>query len=374
MRVLQVMASGARGGGAVHLRGLVAALRELGVESRVAVSRDGPLGEELRERGFEVIDLALMGSRLDPRSVVALARLARRGDVDLVHYHGTRAAFFGAAARRLAMITTPAVYTAHGLAYRKPLGWAARRAFELSEAAACRGATCVISVSGRDLEDLVGRGYLRRERGFHVPNALELERFAATDAGVARARLGLDPGRFVVGTVSRLVPQKSVHDLVEAMTHVRDATLVVIGDGPLRRELEELAAARQLDVRFLGGRDDVPQVLAALDVFALSSRWEGEPIALLEALAAGLPCVATRTEGALEVLEGCAAGVLVPIGEPRALGVELEALRCEPERRRTMAAQARRAVGNRTFAENARAVAGVYREARLRAPRENPSM
>jgi glycosyltransferase involved in cell wall biosynthesis len=221
----------------------------------------------------------------------------------------------------------------------------------------------VISVSRRDLDDLVERRFVPRDHGSHVPNAVDLEAFGNGCARSVRQALGIAPGRFVVGTVARLVPQKAVADLILAMVHVRDAVLVSVGDGPERARLQALAATHGVHVLFLGARADVPRLLPALDVFALSSRWEGEPLALLEALAAGLPCVATATEGAREVLEGHAAGWLTPVGDPRALGIALDALRRDAERRARMAAAARELVTQRTWENAARQVLEVYRAA-----------
>src|SRR5439155_19838439 len=180
--------------------------------------------------------------------------------------HGTRAGFFGALARPLVRRPPPSVYTAHGLSYRKELDAAGRAAFLAAELVACRTAQHVISVSRADLEDLWRRRFVRPERGTHVPNAVDAERFSPGDREAARERLGLARDAFVVGTVARLVPQKSVGDLVAAAALVPGAEVVVVGDGPERAALQARANG---SVRFLGARDDVPEVLGALDVFAL---------------------------------------------------------------------------------------------------------
>src|SRR5262249_33727424 len=156
--------------------------------------------------------------------------------------------------------------------------------------------------SRADLEDLQARGFVEEGRAVHLPNAVDLERFRPGDPAAARARLGLAGGGPWVGTVARLVRQKGVADLVRAMAGCPGGGRVVAGGGPLAGELKSLAGGLGVEARFLGPRDDVPAVLQALDLFVLPSLWEGEPIALLEAMAAGLPSVATRTSGAGEVL------------------------------------------------------------------------
>jgi glycosyltransferase involved in cell wall biosynthesis len=198
------------------------------------------------------------------------------------------------------------------------------------------------------------------DAGVHIPNAVDTERFAPGDMAAARRRLGLPSGAFVVGTVSRLVPQKSLHDLVDAAILCPEVTLVIVGDGPLRGDLEARAQVAGERIRFAGARDDIPDILPAFDVFAMSSRWEGEPIALLEALAAGLPCVATATSGAREVLETGSLGVLVDVGAPEAMAAALESLRVDPGARRTLGEAGRASMRSRSWAKSAEMLVAVY--------------
>jgi glycosyltransferase involved in cell wall biosynthesis len=395
-RVLHVMASGARGGGAAHLVDLLPELRRIGWECRAAVGGDGPLASELEALGVPVHPLDLMGRRLrfhPVREAMRLARTTRRLQADVVHIHGTRAAFFHAAARAVGRggpERPSVVYTAHGLAYRKE-AWAGERLVSLlAERAACRGADAVMSVSRADLDDLERRGFLRQRHGFHVRNAVRLPEAAGPRRAEARRRLGLPldgppdgpPDGPVVGTVSRLVPQKAVGDLIDAAVAAQSIrsrsgsredppiTLAVVGDGPLRPDLERRISAAAaggpaVRVMLLGARDDVPDVLPAFDLFVLSSRWEGEPIALLEAMAAGLPCVATETEGAREILGGSPeAGRLTPVGDAAALGRVIADLITDGGARQALGAGARELMRSRTPRAQALRVAEIYRSLR----------
>ena len=380
MRVLHVMASAARGGGAAHLVDLLPALRRAGWDCEAAVGRDGPLGGDLGAAGIPVHYVDLMGRRLAPLRALRLARLTAGLGPDVVHLHGTRTAFFHAVGAALRRVTDwrrgrgapPVVYTAHGLAYRKDAGRVGRQVSLWAERVACRGADAVTSVSRADLADLEGRGFLGGRPGFHVANAVRLPADDAGDRPAARRRLGLPDGALVVGTVSRLVPQKAVGDLVDAVARIAAGfqgpagplTLVVVGDGPLRANLERRvrAGAGGARVMMTGARGDVPRLLPAFDVFVLSSRWEGEPIALLEAMAAGLACVATATEGAREILGGDAAsGRLVAVGDVAELGDALAGLLRDARAREAMGASARARVRARTPDAQARRVAEVYR-------------
>ncbi len=380
MRVLHVMASAARGGGAAHLLDLLPALGRDGWDCEAAVGRDGPLGAELATLGIPVHHVDLMARRLAPVRALRLARLTARLAPDIVHLHGTRTAFFhavGAAVRRGAVWRDrregpPVVYTVHGMAYRKEAGRIDRQVSLWAERVACRGAQAVISVSRADLTDLERRGFVGRGRGFHVANAVRTPAGGGWGRADARRRLGLAADALVIGTVSRLVPQKAVGDLVDAVARIAPGfggatgppALVVVGDGPLRADLDRRVrtGTNGAGVMLLGARADVPQILPAFDVFVLSSHWEGEPIALLEAMAAGLPCVATATEGAREILgDDASSGCLVPVGDVAALGDALTGLLRDPGARDALGAAARARVRGRTPEAQARRLAAVYR-------------
>jgi glycosyltransferase involved in cell wall biosynthesis len=342
---------------------LLPELRRLGVECHAAVGPTGPLAGRLRDLGFAVHEVDLWRARTDPTAPVRLARILREVRPDLAHWHGTRAAFFGALARPLVLRPPPSVYTVHVLSYRKEINAASRTVYLAAELIACRAAARVIAICRADLEDLLRRRFVASERVELIRNAVDLDRFSPGDREAARARLGLPQGAMLIGTVSRLFRGKGVGDLIEAAALVPDVTLVVVGDGPEQPALEARARALGAPVRFLGARDDVPDVLRAFDAFALASRWEAEGIALLEAMAVGLPCVATATDGAREVLEGTGAGILVGVGAPQALASAFRELAAAPFHRAQMGQAARAAVGRRSPEALGRAVLGAYERA-----------
>lgn len=367
MHVFVAMASGARGGGANHLLALLPALGRLGVRSTAWVGDDGPLAAMLRSRGVEAHALPLMGRRGDLLLGRRMMAAARRSGADLVHAHGTRAgvlAALGALGQRRPL---PRVYTAHGLAQRAGRHPVGRAVGQFGEWLACRGSRAVVSVSAADLNVL--QRLLRNDavRTAHVPNVV-LEAptgpvlgGASASRQEARRRFGLPQAAAMVGTVSRLVPQKNVALLADAVALLTGAHLAVVGDGPLLGALRAhpLAAAGRLHL--LGARDNVPEFLPALDVFALSSRWEGEPIALLEAMAHGLPWVATQTAGAQELQRSCATGTLVPEHEAEALARALGSLLRDPERARLQGRAGALAMQARTPERLAQQIAALYR-------------
>ncbi|MBI4347714.1 MAG: glycosyltransferase [Elusimicrobia bacterium] len=167
-----------------------------------------------------------------------------------------------------------------------------------------------------------------------------------------RAQLRLNPEDVLVGAVGRLDVQKGHRYLIEAVAKLKAAQpvkLAIAGDGPLRRELESLA--RQLrveeDVAFLGEVKDVPAWLSAFDVFALPSLWEGLPNAMLEAMAMGLPVVATNVDGVPEILQHDVDGLLCAPKDSQSLFVQLQDLVMDPELRSKLGASAKRAIKER---------------------------
>jgi glycosyltransferase involved in cell wall biosynthesis len=195
-----------------------------------------------------------------------------------------------------------------------PAGAALAAIYGVLERIVARRADVVLCVSS-DLEARMRKLGARRVARAVVPAP-------APAGGPRQAELDAS-GRPVVLGVGRLAPQKDFGTLIAAATAWADRApqplLVIAGDGPLAGQLEIQAQALGVDVRFLGVRNDVPALLAAADVFALPSRWEGQPLILQEALRAGRPIVATDVGGVRD-LTGDDAALLVPPADPAALG------------------------------------------------------
>jgi glycosyltransferase involved in cell wall biosynthesis len=182
----------------------------------------------------------------------------------------------------------------------------------------------VISVSGALKNEIVKLG-VPEENVVVVPNGIEIEKFHRTSKSEARKRLGLDPNRSLALCVSRLSFEKGLDVLVESFNHLRrdDVDLIVVGDGAKEQELKEQAAKLDLNgrVRFVGAKphDEVPVWINASDLVVLSSRTEGFPNVLLEALACGRPVVASRVGGVPEIITSDQIGRVVDSEDPRGL-------------------------------------------------------
>jgi glycosyltransferase involved in cell wall biosynthesis len=170
--------------------------------------------------------------------------------------------------------------------------------------------------------------------------------------------------------VARLDPQKGLGDLLEAAARVPDASFVVAGDGPDRERLGETARSLGLHDRvcFLGHRDDVPDLLRSCDVFVLPSLYEGFPLSVLEAMAAGKPVIATAVGGTPEAVSDGETGFLVPPGDPSALAAAIRAVLSDPVLARRLGSAGReRACRTFSAAEMVRHVVRLYEDI-LKAP------
>ena len=218
-------------------------------------------------------------------------------------------------------------------------------------------------------------GLAPRGRTHVIVNGIDVRRIAlaATPRPAARKALGLEPDALVVGTVARFDPVKALDVLLRGFAVLAaiqpTARLVLIGDGPEARRLRALARSLGIDaqVRFAGVVADASRLLPALDLYASASRREGLPLALLEAMACGLPVAATRVSGHVDVVEDGVTGVLVPPDDPAALGRAMDALVVNPARREVMGQAGRRRAEERFAASRMAAeTADLYRVAARR--------
>jgi glycosyltransferase involved in cell wall biosynthesis/predicted ATP-grasp superfamily ATP-dependent carboligase len=336
--VLQLIETGGPGGAERVLVSLAAALQDApGYRSSAALLEEGWAAAELRARGLPYRCFRLKRA-LDPGLVLALAAHLRRNQVDLVHAHEFTMNVYGTMAARLAGV--PAIATIHGRGYYAE---AARRMAALRLAA--RAGAMFVAVSSdiqRFLTAEVGLGAVRL-----VPNGIDVERPAAGDRARGRLAIGVGPGEPLIGTIGNLYPVKGHRVLLEAAARLSPAVHVAIAgrgeeEAELRRRALELGIGDRLHL--LGYRTDTADLLAAFDIYALPSFSEGQSLALMEAMAAGLPIAATRVGGNPEVLgRDGESGIYVPPGDPVALAAALARLLGEPEtaRRLGAAAQAR---------------------------------
>lgn len=296
MKVLHVVTGLAAGGAERQLHLLLRHLPDRHPCEVAVLTNPGTVAAALRADGFAVHDLAMRGNR-DLTVLPRLARLIRTRRYDAVHTHLYRAGLYGRLAARLAGVRT-VLATEHSLQPGVIEGRVAGRGVRALYLAAERLGTTTVAVSGQVAATLGDWG-VPPHRVHLLPNGIDAARYALPPSAgrAARTALGLPAQAFVVGAVGRLVPGKRFGVLVEALAVLaaepgaRDTRLLLVGAGPERRALEALAARRGVADRllFTGERDDVPELLAAVDVLAAPSIGETFGLTVLEGLAAGLP-------------------------------------------------------------------------------------
>jgi glycosyltransferase involved in cell wall biosynthesis len=318
----------------------------------------------LRGHGLEVHRLGT-----GPVWVGRLRSLVRRRGIRLVHAHSP----YPAAVARVALPRVRHVYTEHNVwaRYQPVTYWANRMTYG--------GNDHVFAVS----EEV--RASIRMPPGARLPRAPVETLHPGLDPSAptswerpdgVREELGITANAPLAGTVGSLTPKKSHETLLRAIRVARrslpDLRVAVVGQGPmagtLRRRAADLAVADA--VTFVGYREDAARVASAFDVFVLSSRHEGLPVALLEAMAAGRPVVATRVGGVPEVVRDRGEGILVPPGDPEALAAALVTVLADADLRARLGAAARRRAADFDIRRAVRRHEEVYRRLLEPAPGE----
>jgi glycosyltransferase involved in cell wall biosynthesis len=316
--------------------------------------------------------------RDDARAFAELLALFRRVRPDVVHTNSSKAGVLGRFAAAAAGVPI-VVHTVHGWGFHP---WQSRRAHALYvalERAAARVTTQLVAVSEANARAGAREEIAPYEAFEIIRPGVHTARFAgARRSGGLRAELGLAEGAPLAGMVGCLKPQKAPVDFVRAAAHaaarVPGSHFVLVGDGVLRPEVEQAVAAAGLAGRFhlLGWRRDPEVVVGDLDLFVLSSLHEGLPMVIPEAMAAGVPVVATAVDGTPEAVRHGVTGLLCPPRDPGRLGEAIAALLAEPERRLRMGAAAAADAPRWDVAEMVRQQERLYlrlaREAGLPAP------
>jgi glycosyltransferase involved in cell wall biosynthesis len=309
MRALHIITGLGVGGAEQQLRSL---LRHLPLRCEViTLTNPGPVAEQLRADGIPVTHLGMAGNR-DLAALPRLVRAVRAGRYDVVHTHLYRACVYGRIAARLAGVRR-VVATEHSLGDRRIEGRPLTRSTRALYLATERLGTATVAVSSAVAGRLRHWG-VPADRIHLVPNGIETARFRYDPAArrATRARLGLDGTAPVVGGLGRLVPGKRFDVLVRAVAQLPDAVLVLAGAGPEHEALRRLAGRLGVAdrVRLIGecAGPEVPDLLSALDVFVSTSQEETFGLAVLEALAAGLPVLYTTCPALEELPPGHAPG------------------------------------------------------------------
>lgn len=308
-------------GGEVHLRDLAVALRERGHRVHTLVRPDSELAARLADDGLAVARLRLV-DWFEPLGMAALRRCLSRLRLDVLHTHSPRDYYIAAVATL--GLATRNVGTRHQL---RPIAWPRLKRPFLRRFAA------MIAVSEAVRDGLLASG-LPAHRLITVPNGIGPPDAAGPRPSLQR-ELGLPPQTGpVIGSIGRLCPAKGLDCLLQAAARLQGRwpglQVVLIGgaggDEAFARRLRRLAGEHRLAVHFCGYRDRAARLIAAFDVLAVTSRAEPFGLVTVEALARGVPVVATRSGGSREIVRDGREGLLVPPGDPQALAAALHRL------------------------------------------------
>lgn len=355
LRVAQIVTKLTAGAGGITLRG-AAALDPARYTTTILTAGESSLIEAAEEAGLEVIRLRHMARgrglypSTDARGIRELLDHLRAGGFDVVHTHSAKAGAIGRLAARRAGVRA-IVHSFHGFPFHGFQPAVVRRSLLTAERGLARitdyflADGTMIAAEAVRLR-LCAPGAIRA-----IASPVDEGIVAATPATRRHARrlLGLPQDATVVGTAARLSHQKAPLDLVRALARLGrpDVTVAWIGDGELRPKTEREIRRAGLEGRFLllGERSDVPALLPAFDVFVLPSLYEGLPCAVVEAMTAGIPVVATAVNSVPEIVIAGKTGLLARPGDPASLADALGFMLGHPAAAARMAGAARSHIG-----------------------------
>ena len=327
------------------------------------LSSPGPFVEAIRRRGARHVALATSTRGWDPiadlRAARDVLRALRRDRPTILHTHNPKPGLYGRIVGRVAGVPI-VINSVHGLYATPDDRWARRAVVYVLEAIASRWSDAELVQNVEDVATIERFRLAARRKVEHLGNGVDLQRFRAgrLDRGeraALRAEWGADDATVVVGAVGRLVAEKGYPELFAAARRLDPQVRLVVVGGADPEKSDAVAAGAIEDataggVVFLGHRHDVDRLLGAFDVFVLASHREGQPRAAMEAAATGLPVVATDIRGCRQVVDDGVTGLLVPVGDVKALAAALSSLVADGERRQTMGAAAA-ALARRSFDE-----------------------
>lgn len=330
------------GGGERHVTDILRRLQPE-FDLSLACPPGGDLGAVAVHLGIPVFSVPIAAG-FGPAQVRSVRRAIRLVAPNIVHAHGSRAAAYARiadpeAARRV-------LYTVHGI-HVDQAGTTARRAALLNVERILRHRTArFVTVCCADASKGARLGTLAASRTTTIYNGVEI-RPASSPGGRFRAELGVPPGAPLVLSVGRFHAQKDQETLLLAWrlvtSHRPDAVLAIVGSGTLESRLSSVICAQGMSnsVRLVAPRETLADAYRDADVFALSSRWEGLPYVILEAMAHSLPVASTWVDGIPEAVADGSTGLLVPPGDPSALGQALVRLVSDPAQRARLGAAGR---------------------------------
>lgn len=288
----------------------------------------GEIGIEIEKLGIECTFLNRPKyKRFSPPIMIDLYKLMKQQRIHVVKTNNYYANLYGRLAALLAGV--PVKIVCVHIDYHKKDKRLTRR---IINKLLSKISDKVVAVSDAVKLDILKYDHLTEDKVIVIYNGIDGDRFLVIENNVIRSELGLSPEDFVIGTVGRLILQKGQKYLLEAVSKLKEKfphlILLIVGDGRLRDELKDYAKSLKIqqNVIFLGNRKDIPAILSAMDIFVFPSLWEGFGIALIEAMAAGKPIIASDIPPIREIVNSEKVGILVPPKNSDAIADSIELL------------------------------------------------
>jgi glycosyltransferase involved in cell wall biosynthesis len=303
---------------------------EVDILTGAQIGPEGSLIDEVKRRDLPMFIEPFLIREIHPlKDVIAffrIVRVIRKRRYDIVHTNSSKAGILGRWAARAAGVPV-IVHTVHGWGFHDRQNALERNLYIRMERFTRRFTHAYVAVTVRDIDKGVKNGIGHPADYVVIRSGIELSRFRnpVVPRDIVRRRLGIPESAKVVGTVTRLSPQKAplvfARAILMAAGRMPDAYFVIVGDGPLRPKVEAFFASTDVAHRVIltGIRDDVPDLMAAFDVFVLSSLWEGLPRVIPQAMINGLPVIVSAIDGNVEIIRDFTNGRLVPPGDAPAL-------------------------------------------------------
>lgn len=352
-RVLHVLGASKYGGDSLYVFDLLLRFKELGGDG-VVCSTDPDVIQRAEELGIAVIQIASFRREISPlkdwQTLIALRNYLCENSFDIVHTHTSKGGFIGRLAARWARVPK-IVHTIHGFSFHDSSSFLQKLIYKNLERFAGYFCDYAISVNHADRKMAIEDRILKPSQVVSILNGVEKNRFDSQfDKTSFRQSIGVNETDFLVGTVGRFAYQKDPETFIRAVDLVRSIDphtrfkFVYVGDGPERAKIEDLVQQLKLDnlVDLVGFRKNVEDYLRSFDLYVSTARYEGLPMTLIEALAAGIPILATNVKGNNEVAKEDFS-VLVPMESPEAVARAIVELASDHSKRNMMIDRGRKA-------------------------------
>lgn len=356
INILYIITKLELGGAQKHLLSLISLLEKSKYNVFLFTAKEGLLmNDALSLSGLTLIRSKFLERPVnfikDALAFGEICALIKKNNIDLVHTHGSKAGVVGRFAARCTGVKA-LLHTVHGWSFNDYQPFFLRQLFIGLERHCAGFSDRIIVVSEYDKKKGLTKRIGTSSKYCIIRYGVDQREFENKDLGL-RGELGIESNDLVVGMVACFKPQKSPLDFIEAARRVSKTNpktrFLLVGDGILRKEIEARITKLGLssNVMLIGWRRDIPRILSLIDIFVLSSLWEGVPISVLEAMAASKPVVATHTGGIEEVITDGVNGYLVPARDALRLSERITALLGDVSLREQIGQNARRSLKNR---------------------------